>query len=48
MSPRNSDSPSTPGIFDALLLVAVVAMIVGITCIFMEFSQYGGAFGAKV
>lgn len=41
MSPRSSDSPPAPGILDALLLVSVVAVIIGIVCVQLELSQYG-------
>ncbi len=41
MSPRNSESPPAPGIFDALLLVSVIAVIIGIVCVQLELNQYG-------
>jgi hypothetical protein len=40
MSPRSSDPPAAPGIYDALLFVSLVAAIVGMVCIYLELSQY--------
>ncbi len=40
MSPRSSDSPASPGIYDALLFVSVMAAIVGLVCIYLELSLY--------
>ncbi|MFO0917067.1 MAG: hypothetical protein U0872_01990 [Planctomycetaceae bacterium] len=40
MSPRSSEAPAAPGIYDALLFVSVVATIIGIVCIYLELAQY--------
>jgi hypothetical protein len=41
MSPRSSESPPSPGIFDALLFVSVIAVIIGLVCVYLELNQYG-------
>jgi|GEM_PF-1332709 len=40
MSPRNSDSPTTPGIYEGLLFVSLAAVIMGMVFLFLELSQY--------
>ncbi len=40
MSPRNSDPPATPGIYEALLFVSLAAVIMGIVFLYWELVQY--------
>jgi len=40
MSPRNSESSSTPGIYEGLLFVSLAAIIMGITFLVLELGSY--------
>jgi hypothetical protein len=40
MSPRSSDPPPAPGIYEALLFVSLAAVIIGVFFLFFELSQY--------
>lgn len=40
MSPRSSDPPPTPGIYEALLFVSLAAVITGVLFLYFELAQY--------
>ncbi len=41
MSPRSSENPPSPGIYEGLLFVSLAAVIMGIVFLVFELNSYG-------